>query len=226
MLSPAVALDFFGDAAANALASFRALDKKQTAALDGAVASIAAIASLDASLSAALATTATAAACSPSEVPLGLLVIAPTVSIALRLLGEATAAKYASLSASVAAIVASAFFAEALATANTLSTSARPTEATPAAAASAVATTGSAPSGPVVEIDVAASGLMSSLRKLFTDAVVAAFPQASALGLADAVVTKCTNEKFGDYQCNNAMALGKALKGMADYSGTTSYHIF
>jgi arginyl-tRNA synthetase len=72
-------------------------------------------------------------------------------------------------------------------------------------------------------VDVAASGLVSSLRKLFTDAVVAAFPQATALGLADAVVTKCTNEKFGDYQCNNAMALGKALKGTPDYSGAASY---
>lgn len=208
----AVALDFFGDSAASALSSFRALDKKLGAALDSAVASIAAIASLDPVMSAGMAATS---ASSFSEVPLGLLVVAPSVSLALRLLGDAAAAKYASLSASAAAIVASPLFAEALAAANAVSATARAAEATPATASSASA----AATGPVVEIDVAANGLMSSLRKLFTDAVVAAFPQASALGIAEAVVTKCTNEKFGDYQCNNAMALGKALKGMADYSG-------
>ncbi|CAM9141535.1 unnamed protein product [Ectocarpus fasciculatus] len=38
----------------------------------------------------------------------------------------------------------------------------------------------------------------------------------------DAIINRCTNPSFGDYQCNNAMALAKALKGNADYKGATT----
>lgn len=42
---------------------------------------------------------------------------------------------------------------------------------------------------------------------------------AVGLELSNAIVTRCTNPKFGDYQCNNAMSLCKALKADSSYSG-------
>ena len=68
---------------------------------------------------------------------------------------------------------------------------------------------------------------MSSLRLVFEAAIRAAFPQCGGAGsqeeelakLAAAVITRCGNPAFGDFQCNNAMALSKALKGLAGYSG-------
>jgi arginyl-tRNA synthetase len=66
---------------------------------------------------------------------------------------------------------------------------------------------------------------MSSLRLVFEAAIKAAFPQCAGAGseelakLATAVITRCGNPAFGDFQCNNAMALSKALKGLAGYTG-------
>jgi hypothetical protein len=75
---------------------------------------------------------------------------------------------------------------------------------------------------------------MSSLRLVFEAAIKAAFPQCYGGGaggeelakLAAAVITRCGNPAFGDFQCNNAMALSKALKGLAGYSGAhrTMHH--
>jgi hypothetical protein len=39
------------------------------------------------------------------------------------------------------------------------------------------------------------------------------------LGLDLAIIARCGNSLNGDYQCNNAMALTKALKGIANYKG-------
>lgn len=61
---------------------------------------------------------------------------------------------------------------------------------------------------------------MGMLRALFTNAIRNAFPQSISLGLDAAVIAKCGNPAHGDYQCNNAMALTKALKGTTDYKGT------
>lgn len=71
---------------------------------------------------------------------------------------------------------------------------------------------------------------MSSLRLVFDAAIGAAFPQClsapadSDLGkLRAAVITRCGNPAHGDFQCNNAMALSKALKGLAGYAGEWLY---
>jgi hypothetical protein len=67
---------------------------------------------------------------------------------------------------------------------------------------------------------------MSSLKLVFDAAIRAAFPQCAAAPagselqtLCAAVITRCGNPAFGDFQCNNAMALSKALKGLQGYSG-------
>lgn len=99
-----------------------------------------------------------------------------------------------------------------------------------AAATNASAAAAAAPSAfsnadvvkPVLgDIDWASAGLMSSLKIVFDAAILAAFPQAQQLQLTGAVITRCANPAFGDFQCNNAMALSKGLKGLVQegYSG-------
>ncbi len=68
---------------------------------------------------------------------------------------------------------------------------------------------------------------MSSLKLVFDAAITAAFPQITQLSQQDAdmaklgaaVITRCGNPAFGDFQCNNAMSLSKALKSLSDYAG-------
>jgi len=67
-------------------------------------------------------------------------------------------------------------------------------------------------------IDWASAGLMSSLKIVFDAAVLAAFPQVPE-ARTGSVITRCSNSAFGDFQCNNAMALSKALKGLDGYVG-------
>lgn len=43
-----------------------------------------------------------------------------------------------------------------------------------------------------------------------------------ALELSAAVISRCANAAFGDFQCNNAMALSKALKTVEGYAGAVS----
>jgi hypothetical protein len=74
---------------------------------------------------------------------------------------------------------------------------------------------------PLAPLDYASLGLMSSLRTLFTAALNHAFPQV-ALAPADlqaAVITRCSNPAFGDFQCNNAMGLGKWFKTLGGFGG-------
>ncbi len=60
---------------------------------------------------------------------------------------------------------------------------------------------------------------MVVLRDIFTWAINHAYPDAAAkLGLSEAIITRCGNISFGDYQCNNAMSLSKALKSDSRYS--------
>jgi hypothetical protein len=61
---------------------------------------------------------------------------------------------------------------------------------------------------------------MSSLCILFDAAILAAFPCSKELQLHTAAITRCANPAFGDFQCNNAMALSKGLKSLEGYSGT------
>uniref|UniRef100_A0A7S1BFT6 arginine--tRNA ligase n=1 Tax=Corethron hystrix TaxID=216773 RepID=A0A7S1BFT6_9STRA len=59
--------------------------------------------------------------------------------------------------------------------------------------------------------------LSDAVSKVFASALELAFPQVESFGIkVDA--KRCTNLKFGDYQCNNAMVLFKKLKE----SGNTS----
>jgi len=65
--------------------------------------------------------------------------------------------------------------------------------------------------------DYANAGLLNSLKLLFSHAILSAFPVVPFLegdfcGLQHAVITRCANANFGDFQCNSAMALAKALK--------------
>lgn len=65
--------------------------------------------------------------------------------------------------------------------------------------------------------DYANAGLLNSLKTLFSHAILNAFPAVPYLlgdysGLQHAVITRCANANFGDFQCNSAMGLAKALK--------------
>jgi len=93
------------------------------------------------------------------------------------------------------------------------------------------ASTAAAPTGPAVvftnddvvrpllgAIDWASAGLMSSLKIVFDAALIAAFPQVPE-ARAGSVISRCGNAAFGDFQCNNAMGLSKALKGLEGYQG-------
>lgn len=67
-------------------------------------------------------------------------------------------------------------------------------------------------------IDWTSAGLMSSLKIVFDAALIAAFPQLTE-ARAGSVITRCGNAAHGDFQCNNAMGLSKALKGLEGYQG-------
>ena len=47
--------------------------------------------------------------------------------------------------------------------------------------------------------------LVAELEKLFGDAIKCAFPDAKSI--PPAAITIAQNDNFGDYQCNNAMAI-------------------
>jgi len=76
---------------------------------------------------------------------------------------------------------------------------------------------------PVLDaVDWDSAGLISSLKLVFDAAISAAFPLCSTPEfnkLAASVITRCGNPSHGDFQCNNAMSLSKALKGLEGYSG-------
>lgn len=97
--------------------------------------------------------------------------------------------------------------------------------ATTAAAVEAAPAAPAAPLPPVTRatlataIDWTATGLISALKLIFDAAIVAAFPEAESLGLNKAVIARCANAKNGDFQCNNAMSLAKAIKTEKDKLG-------
>lgn len=71
-------------------------------------------------------------------------------------------------------------------------------------------------------------GLISGLKLLFNAAIAAAYPEAKTLSSAEcavAVVSRCANANFGDFQCNNALALSKALKGVEGYTGKSLFFL-
>lgn len=54
--------------------------------------------------------------------------------------------------------------------------------------------------------------VLDHLTELFTSAIVKAFPSLSGKITASIAPVNSTNSKFGDYQCNSAMSLSKALR--------------
>ncbi len=56
--------------------------------------------------------------------------------------------------------------------------------------------------------------LAAELRALFSAALEKAYP---GIGIAP-VVAQCANPRFGDYQCNNAMALFAKLRGTVRFA--------
>jgi hypothetical protein len=147
-----------------------------------------------------------------ADLPFSLVVATPSIIVALRLLpASVVSTKFVALSALIDSIKAKPYFDVAIKTASHLS-----------AREETVARTEEVPviNTPAQEIDIAAEGLVSALKKLFTAAINSAFPVASTSGLStDAIISRCVNAAFGDYQCNNAMSLCKALKSIAGYTG-------
>lgn len=138
----------------------------------------------------------------------------------------AALAEFPRLTSFVAAHAALESKAKALLSVSAAATTAAATEAAPAVPA--------APLPPVTRatlatsIDWTATGLISSLKLVFDAAIVAAFPEAEALGLNKSVIARCANAKNGDFQCNNAMSLAKAIKTekdtMGHYAGKSIVH--
>ena len=85
-----------------------------------------------------------------------------------------------------------------------------------------VSVSSSVSSGAFIEVDIASDGLVSSLKNLFSTAIRSAFNGIAEIEQAEVIVTRCTNEKFGDFQCNNAMSFSKVLKGRPGFSGKIS----
>eukprot|EP01035_Chromulina_nebulosa_P018599 gene18599-24327_t len=53
---------------------------------------------------------------------------------------------------------------------------------------------------------------ITALQLLFTEAIRKTFLEAQSEGFDAAVIARCANPNFGDYQCNNAMAIAKIMK--------------
>jgi len=68
--------------------------------------------------------------------------------------------------------------------------------------------------------DWASAGLLSSLQTIFTHSIRKAFPDTVYYQLDQAAIARCNNPNHGDFQCNNALALGKAFKQIEGYTGT------
>ena len=80
---------------------------------------------------------------------------------------------------------------------------------------------------PEVDVDILSDGLVTSLRKLFSSALRHAHPLAASFTTpesdpSEAVITRCGNPKFGDFQCNNAMKLSKLFKTSANHVGSAA----
>lgn len=74
----------------------------------------------------------------------------------------------------------------------------------------AVAAAAPAAAAPAAVSTVAGGSMRQQLAAAFQTAIDAAFP---AMAGEPAIVVACNQPKFGDYQCNNAMALHGKMKG-------------
>lgn len=67
-------------------------------------------------------------------------------------------------------------------------------------------------------LDWPSIGLIHSLKLIFSSAIKAAFQadfHAVPAESLQAIITRCGNAQFGDFQCNNAMSISKALKKLS-----------
>ena len=71
--------------------------------------------------------------------------------------------------------------------------------------------------------DWTSAGLLTSLQTIFTYAIRKAFPDTVFYQLDQAAIARCNNANHGDFQCNNALVLGKAFKQIDGYTGTKLY---
>ena len=60
--------------------------------------------------------------------------------------------------------------------------------------------------------DYKSAGLQTSLKLILSHAIASAFPATIPLKCYDAIVMRCNNPNFGDFQCNNSMEIAKKLK--------------
>lgn len=76
-------------------------------------------------------------------------------------------------------------------------------------------------------VDWSSAGLLRSLKLIFSAAIRAAVPpqHRREAALYAPSLARCGNPAHGDYQCNNAMALAKSLKGRKEYAGMQTYNI-
>lgn len=58
----------------------------------------------------------------------------------------------------------------------------------------------------------AKTGIHGSLMAMFDAALFKAWPSAKGAGVTSSCVVKCPNYNYGDFQCNAAMSLYRALK--------------
>jgi hypothetical protein len=61
--------------------------------------------------------------------------------------------------------------------------------------------------------------LLGSLRIIFTAAILEAFPQVSDTEMGMGNLSRCGNANFGDFQCNNSLAMAKYFKTLSGYTG-------
>ena len=60
---------------------------------------------------------------------------------------------------------------------------------------------------------------LACLKIIFTAAIQKAFPQVESQEFGVGIITRCGNPSFGDFQCNNSLAIAKYFKTFSNYTG-------
>ena len=60
---------------------------------------------------------------------------------------------------------------------------------------------------------------MGCLKIIFTAAIQKAFPQVMYTDNGHGIITRCGNPAFGDFQCNNSLAIAKYFKTFSNFTG-------
>ena len=67
---------------------------------------------------------------------------------------------------------------------------------------------------------------LGCLKTIFTSAIQKAFPQVASQEFGVGIITRCGNPSFGDFQCNNSLAIAKYFKTFSNYSGKQNLFSF